>query len=399
MARHDGRREAPSATHNPDDGGESRHVTRNLVALDLPGGPGFVDALTRIWDRGDAAFPIDQRLPAPAKEDQLAALAVAVVRDADGTEHRLTGGRPVENGDALVVATSGSTGAPKGVVLTHDAVAASARASSARLDVTRDDHWLACLPLSHVGGLAVVTRALVTGTRLTVLDQFDANRVESSGATLVSLVATALGRIDPTSFRAIVLGGAPPPEDLPDNVVTTYGMTETGSGVVYDGVPLDGVEARTADDGEIHVRGPMLLRAYRRADHDTDPLDNGWLATGDLGEWLPDGRLRVDGRRSDLIISGGENVWPEPVERVLRSHPGVADVAIAGTPDPEWGQLVTAYVVPAGGRAPTLDALRTAVRELLPAYCAPRLLHVVDTIPTTSLGKPQRSALRPSARS
>ena len=99
-------------------------------------------------------------------------------------------------------------------------------------------------------------------------------------------------------------------------------MTETGSGIVYDGVPLDGVEVRLADDGEIHVRGPMLLRAYRRADADVDPRANGWLATGDLGRWLPDGRLAVDGRRSDLIISGGENVWPEPVERAIRRDPG-----------------------------------------------------------------------------
>ena len=139
--------------------------------------------------------------------------------------------------------------------------------------VTSDDHWLACLPLSHVGGLAVVTRALSTGTRLTVLPGFDPAAVQSSEATLVSLVATALRRIDPARFRLIVLGGAAVPDDLPGNVVTTYGMTETGSGIVYDGVPLDGVEVRVADDGEIHVRGPMLLRAYRRADADVDPRD------------------------------------------------------------------------------------------------------------------------------
>ena len=155
-----------------------------------------------------------------------------------------------------------------------------------------------------------------------------------------------------------MLGGAAPPDDVPDNAVVTYGMTETGSGIVYDGVPLDGVDVRIADDGEVHVRGPMLLRAYRSADADVDPRADGWLATGDLGRWLPDGRLHVDGRRIDLIISGGENVWPEPVERAIRRDPRVADVAVAGTPDPEWGQLVTAYVVATGdGRA---DARRLA---------------------------------------
>jgi O-succinylbenzoic acid--CoA ligase len=375
----------------------SGDVTRQLVALDLPAGPGFVDALVETWDGGDAAFPIDQRLPPPAKEAQLAALAVTVVRHADGTAHRRQGGRPVEDGDALVMATSGSTGEPKGVVLTHDAVGASASAASARLAVTRGDHWLACLPLSHVGGLAVVTRALWTQTRLTVLAHFDPVAVQASPATLVSLVATALRRIDPAHFRLVVLGGATVPEDLPGNAVATYGMTETGSGVVYDGVPLDGVEVRVADDGEIHLAGSMLLRAFRRADADVDPRTNGWLATGDLGGWLPDGRLHVDGRRSDLIISGGENVWPEPVERAIRRDPRVADVVVAGTPDPEWGHVVTAYVVPSGSQVPTLDELRRAVGEVLPAYCAPRLLRLVASIPTTPLGKPRRSSLQPTA--
>lgn len=380
-------------------------MTNQLVVLDLPGGPRFVDALTRIWDRGDAAFPLDQRLPAAARDAQLATLAPARLIDADGGEHAVPGDlvtapRPVEAGDALVVATSGATGEPKGVVLTHHAVAASATATSERLGVTVADHWLACLPLSHIGGLAVVTRALATKIALTVLPRFDPAAVAAAsdaGATLVSLVATTLGRVDPSGFRAIVLGGSPPPGELPDNAVVTYGMTETGSGVVYDGVPLDGVDVRIADDGEIHLRGPMLLRAYRRADQDVDPLVDQWLATGDLGRWLPDGRLHVEGRRSDLIISGGENVWPEPVERALRTHPQVADVAVAGTPDPEWGHVVTAYVVPAGALAPDLDDLRRTVREQLPAYCAPRLLHLVTAIPKTSLGKPQRAALRPTS--
>ena len=165
-----------------------------------------------------------------------------------------------------VVATSGSTGEPKGVVLTHDAVRASALATNQRLGVTAADHWLACLPLSHVGGLSVVTRALVTGTALTVLPGFDAATVTAAagrGASLVSLVATALARIDPTIFRRILLGGSAPPPVIPPNAVATYGSTETGSGVVYDGVPLDGVEVRIDGDGEIRVRGPMLLRCYR----------------------------------------------------------------------------------------------------------------------------------------
>jgi O-succinylbenzoic acid--CoA ligase len=365
-------------------------VTGRLVAIDLPGGPAFVDALRDVWDRGDAAFPVDQRLPHPSKAALLAAMGVGTVWDADG-EAVLDDGWAVDPGDALVVATSGSTGVPKGVVLTHDAVAASAEATCDRLGVTQDDHWLACLPLAHVGGLAVVTRAMVVGTSLTVLPAFEPALVASVGATHVSLVPTALRRIDPASFRTIVLGGSAPPDDLPPNVVTTYGMTETGSGVVYDGHPLDGVEARIDDDGQIHLRGPMLLRAFRDG---TEPLVDGWLATGDVGRWLTDGRLHVDGRAGDLIITGGENVWPEPVEAVLRDAAGVADVAITATADPEWGQLVTAVVVAAPGVPPTLDALRAAVKERLPAFCAPRRVVLVEAIPRTALGKVRRPDVR-----
>jgi O-succinylbenzoic acid--CoA ligase len=297
-------------------------------------------------------------------------------------------GDPVEPGDALVVATSGSTGTPKGVVLTHDAVAASAEATSRRLGVTGDDHWLACLPLSHVGGLSVVTRALHGGTRLTVLAGFDPAAVSGSGATLVSLVATTLRRIDPSIFRTIVLGGSRPPADRPANTVTTYGMTETGSGVVYDGVPLDGVEVRIDADGEIGLRGPMLLRAYRDGQ---SPLDaDGWLATGDLGRWLDDGRLHVDGRRGDLIITGGENVWPEAVEAAIADHPAVAEVMVRGIDDPEWGQLVEAVVVPAGD-PPTLDSLRDHVKVGHPAFMAPRSVVIVEALPRTSIGKLRRT--------
>jgi O-succinylbenzoic acid--CoA ligase len=209
-----------------------------------------------------------------------------------------------------------------------------------------------------------------------------------SGATLVSLVSTALARIDPTVFRTIVLGGGRPPPDRPANTVTTYGMTETGSGVVYDGRPLDGIDVRIDADGEIHLRGPMLLRCYRDG---SDPKDgDGWLPTGDLGHWLDDGRLHVVGRRGDLIITGGENVWPEVVEAILRTHPDVSDVLVRGADDPEWGQVVEALVVPVDGVVPILDGLRAHVKVDHPAFMAPKRLTLVDRIPRTALGKPIR---------
>jgi o-succinylbenzoate---CoA ligase len=253
--------------------------------------------------------------------------------------------------------------------------------------VTPDDHWLACLPLSHVGGLSVVTRALHSGTTLTVLAGFDVDAVERSGASLVSLVATTLSRIDATRFRVIVLGGSRPPSDRPANCVTTYGMTETGSGVVYDGVPLDGVEVEIDGGGEIRLRGPMLLRSYRDG---PSPFDtDGWFPTGDIGSWLPDGRLHVQGRRGDLIITGGENVWPEAVEAALIDHPGVAEVLVRGVDDPEWGQAVEAVVVPTAD-PPTLDDLRAHVKARHPAFMAPKRLRFVASIPRTALGKPRR---------
>lgn len=366
-------------------------MSRRLVALDLPGGDRFVDELRRTWDAGDAAFPVDQRLPVGSRRALVEALGVAEVVDAAGDRTEVARSIPVEPDDALVVATSGTTGGPKGVVLTHDAVAASARATSERLAVSAEDHWLACLPLSHVGGLSVVTRSLLTGTRLTVLPGFDAAAVDASDATLVSLVPTALARIDPSHFRLIVLGGSRPPEERPPNTLTTYGMTETGSGVVYDGRPLDGVEVRIDDDGEIHLRGPMLLRAYRDG---FDPKDaEGWLATGDMGRWLPDGRLHVEGRRAELIITGGENVWPEVVERALATHPGVADVMVTGRADAEWGEIVVALVVPTTA-APSIEELRAHVKETLPAFMAPKELRIVDRLQRTALGKLRRDSGR-----
>jgi o-succinylbenzoate---CoA ligase len=245
----------------------------------------------------------------------------------------------------------------------------------------------------------VLTRAMVAGMPLTVLPRFDPATVTAAaraGATLTSLVATTLWRIDPSIFRRILLGGGRPPADRPANTVATYGMTETGSGVVYDGVPLDGVEVEIAPDGEILIRCPMMLRAYRDG---TSPIDaEGWLHTNDAGRWLEDGRLYVDGRRGDLIITGGENVWPEVVEAALKRHPLVADAAVVGIDDPEWGQRVAAWVVPVEPASPpTLAELRAFVGDELPAFMAPRSIDLIAELPTTALGKVRRDVLRRSA--
>lgn len=363
---------------------------RELVCLDMDLGTRFVDRVKRAWDDGDAVFPLDRRLPAPVRAALLATVRPTVLADESGDTR--VDGDPVEQGDALVVATSGTTGSPKAAVLTAGAVEASARATSTRLAVTNDDMWFACLPPAHVGGFSVVARALLTGTRLVTAPKFtpeDYERAARDGATLVSLVATALARVDSSLYRTIVLGGSRPPADRPANCIATYGMTETGSGVVYDGVPLDGVEIDIRD-GIIHLRCPMLLRTYR---HSVSPLDaDGWFRTGDVGR-IADGRLQVEGREGDMIVTGGEKVWPDDVEAVLARHEGIVDVCVAGVPDPDWGDAVHAWIVPSGTTPPALDDLRAFVKDHLPAWCAPRAVHVVEEIPRTALGKARRSAL------
>lgn len=380
---------------------------RRLVGVVATGGPSFVDRLRRTWDDGDALLPIDPRLPGPARRALLDDTRPAVVVDADGVEIEGDPGAPsVEDGDALVVPTSGSTGTPKGVVLAHDALIAHARAVHERLDVGPGDRWLACLPLAHVGGLGVVVRALLDDVDLVVHDRVDVDsvrRARAEGATLTSLVPTVLDRVGAEAWRWVVLGGsADTVVTRPANVVHTYGMTETGGGVVYLDRPLPGVEV-VAVDGELWVRSPTLARGVRRPDgtvidrrrpHPEDPASIGWLATGDAGAVDDEGRVTVEGRLDDLIVTGGENVWPTAVEASLATHPGVGEVAVAGRPDPEWGQRVAAWVVPVDpSRPPTLEELRDHVGASLPRHAAPRDLIVVAALPRTALGKVARTAL------
>jgi O-succinylbenzoic acid--CoA ligase len=364
-----------------------------LVALALTG-QNFVDAMRRTWDKGDAVLPVDPRLPKAATDALMKAMRPARIIDTNGNQSELPNSLPTEAGDALVVPTSGSTGTPKGVVHTHTSIEASARSTSAALGVDpRTDRWLCCLPLSHIAGLAVVARALTLDVPLLVHDRFDADavmRAAGAGATLTALVPTALARIDAAAFRRIIVGGSAAPAHLPENCVMSYGMTETGSAVVFDGRALAGVELRILDD-EIQVRGDMLLRCYRDV---TDPRTaDGWLPTNDAGS-LIDGVLTVRGRRGDLIITGGENVWPAPIETILENLDSIAEVAVIGRSDDEWGQAITAVVVPSNAdNPPTLDELRNAVRETLPAYCAPRRLELLAALPRTPLGKVERRSL------
>ncbi len=371
-----------------------------LVALALPGGPAFVRAIEETWARGDAIFPVDRRLPRAELDRVFAAVAPGAVIEADGERRALAGGHPTEPGDAAVVATSGTTGRPKGVVHTHASIEASALATSRALGVDpSSDRWLACLPLAHIGGLAVVMRSLVTGTPVEVHDGFDAAAAIDAadrGATLVSFVTKALLQVPPEKFRMVLVGGAAPPPDRPENVWATYGLTETGSGVIYEKQWLDGLDVRIDEVDEIWLRGPMLLRCYRNATapdgaRQVDPKDvDGWFPTGDLGRWNEDGSLTVDGRKGDVIATGGEKVWPERAERLLIAQPGVADVAIIGRPHPEWGHEVVAVVVPTGP-GPDLEQLRDAVRAELPVWYAPRRVELVESLPRTALGKLQRS--------
>lgn len=364
-----------------------------LVALALPAGPEFIDQLQRIWDQGDAVLPVDLRLPPEGQQNLVTSLGASRLIDNHGSR-KLDRGVPVDDGDAVVMATSGTTGSPKGVVITHDALDAAAVATSAIVAADPAvDTWLCCLPVAHMGGLGVATRALRTGTPLMVHDGFDAERVEQAardGATLVSLVPTAMRRIDTSLFRTIVVGGSAIPADRPANSMATYGLTETCGGVVYDQTALDGVEIRISPEGEIQLRCPMLLRCYRDG---TDPrTPDGWFPTGDLGT-VDDGVLSVDGRAGDLIISGGENIWPAPIEAIIGAHESVAAVAVVGRSDPEWGQQVTAIIEPmAGVDVASLEELRDMVKQQLPAFCAPRALEIAD-LPKTALGKVKRTGL------
>ena len=377
----------------------------SLVAVQLPPGPDWMRTVEDIWQQGDAVAPLPPGLPPPVLRETLDALRPAALIEAAGTtalEHAV----PVAQGTGAVVVTSGSTSTPKGVVLSTSALEASVSASLRRLNVGRADRWLACVPLHHVAGLRVVLSAQLMGSPAILHNGFDVERVAAErDATLVSLVPTMLRRLldagaDLSHLRCVLLGGAAPGPQLLDDaaaagvsVVIAYGMSETVGGCVYDGVPLDGVRFALSDDGTIRLSGPVLFSGYRlRDDLTAQALEGGWLSTEDVGRIAADGRLEVLGRADDVIITGAEKVHAADIAALLEEHPLVVEAAVAGAPDPEWGQRVVAYVV-ADTAAPTLADLRVFVTAHRPAYMAPREVVVVDALPRLPSGKVDRLRL------
>jgi o-succinylbenzoate---CoA ligase len=313
-----------------------------------------------------------------------------------------------EPGDAdLVVFTSGSMGPPKGVRLSVSNLTAAAVASEHHLGHGPDDDWLLAMPLHHVGGLSIVVRQAYTGGSVTMLPQFEASSVAAamkSGVTMVSVVPTMLHRLlEHGPFRglkAVLVGGGPIPPGLLEKaaeqelpVLPTYGMTETFGQVAtlhpdaplaYRAHPLPGVEIRIEPDGRIAVMGSQVFAGYLGEPDRADP----WFVTGDLGEIDDEGALRVLGRADSVIVTGGENVSPERVEAVVRSHPNVTEAVVVGVPDPEWGQMVVCVYQ---GEA---EDLSDFVTLSLPGFMVPKRWIRVDDIPRTPIGKPDRAAVR-----
>ena len=333
----------------------------------------------------------------------------------------------LSSGDpALLGYTSGTTGVPKGAVLTHGNLLAGAESVRIAWRWTPDDRLVLALPLFHMHGLGVgLHGTLLTGASAVLLDGFSPDAVldaaQAHDATLFFGVPTMYTRLaqsprigELSRLRLCVAGSAPLSADQHRRleeaagvrVLERYGMTETIMLVSnpYDeerragtvGFPLPGVELRLApDSGEVLVRGPNVFAGYwRRPDATEEAFDkDGWFRTGDLGEFDDDGYLRLQGRAKELVISGGLNVYPREVEDALRSHPEVEDVAITGTPDEEWGELVTAWVVPTPGKTPKLEHLRSHLNGVCADFKHPRLLHIVDELPRNALGKVQKHLL------
>ncbi|CCQ37213.1 o-succinylbenzoate--CoA ligase [Natronomonas moolapensis 8.8.11] len=427
----------------------------DAVAVCADTRPGYVAVVHAAQRLGAALVPINTRLTPTEIERQLGRVAPSVVvceRDTEAAVGAATDADVLsldESGDAkplsdvsprqfdlpeweldeplAVLFTSGTTGDPKGVLLTLGNVLASATASAFRLGLRGNDCWHVPLAMYHMGGLAPVYRSVLYGTALSIQRGFDpeTTREALAGASAVSLVPTMLERLLDSgpipSLRFVLLGGAPCPppllrraqrRDVP--VAPTYGMTETASQIATArpeaarsnpnsvGHPLmfaevsivdeAGVPRETGETGEIVVSGPMVTPGYLDADTAERFISSG-MRTGDRGYRDESGRVYVTGRADETILTGGENVDPTEVASVLRSHPGVGDCAVVGLPDDEWGERVAALVVPADDADPSTAALEAHCRDRLAGYKSPRTIGFVADLPRTASGTVDRSAV------
>jgi O-succinylbenzoic acid--CoA ligase len=383
--------------------------TDELVVIDLPPGPEWVGLVTRLWQDEIPFLPLDHRLTERERRAIVDRARPHFVRD-DGGETLLANASPVAPGVAIVMPTSGTAGEPKLVELHRVAVVVAVSRSAKRLGASPEAPWICPLTPAHIGGLLVLLRAAILGAPVTMHESFDPERLvrDGEGAAFVSMVPAMVRRLVAADLSlegiTLLVGG-----DAIDEVtagaarargprlVTTYGLTETCGGFTYDGVPLEGMQVRLDANGAIEVSGSTVMEDYRLDPAATGAAftTDGWLRTGDLGEIDDEGRVSIHGRADHVIRTGAEKVWPEEVERVLAGHPKVADVAVAGRPDPEWGSRVIAFVVPAViDDPPSLEELRRYGTERLARFKLPRELSLVAEIPRTGTGKVRRHALR-----
>ena len=364
---------------------------KSLLALDLALGPSLERALRQCADDAQAFCVLDQRLSRSRRIEQLTLLGATSILDSTGRTN-LDFGTMVEDDIGLVMLTSGSSGTPKAAMLTWDALRSSAGITQATLRAGSAPVWFATLPANHIGGLAVLLRAVLDDATLLWDDGVDVGTAAQRGATHVAVVRAHLSRHDLSGYHTVLLGGARPPSDRASNVVITWGMTETGSGIVYNGYPLEGVELAIVN-GELCVRTPTLFHAYRNAPRPRTVGPDGrddWFPSGDAGE-IVEGQLRVRGRLAFVINSGGEKVWPEDLEAVLASVDGVRDIAVTAADDPEWGQRIIALVV--GDGSPLDAALRDTASDRIGPWAKPKEIRYVAAIPRTSNGKIRRRDL------